>query len=332
MSANQTTHPLAAIGIGRGTVIMVGAIALSTFGLANAATAAAAVPAVSATVGDGTLHISGTPHADRITLRLSAADPNRLEVDARDDGSADFSVDRTTFAAIDIAPGNGDDTIKIDERNGAFTTTERTTVFGGNGDDTFIGGSGAEVFFGGRGNDFTDPNGGADTAFLGQGNDTFVWDPGDASDTVEGENGTDTLVFNGSGGNEFMAATANAGRVLFTRDLGRIVMNLDDVETIDVNARGGSDTISVNDATGTDLTRVNVDLAGTVGRVAVAGTAGDDTVAVDANGGAVDVEGLAAAVRITNADPATDELVVGADIDHVAVDPALDGLIQVAVL
>ena len=333
MSANQTTHPLAAIGIGRGTVIMVGAIALSTFGLANAATAAAAVPAVSATVSDGTLQISGTPHADRITLRLSTADPNRLEVDARDDGSADFSVDRRTFAAIDIAAGNGDDTIKIDERNGAFTTTERTTVFGGNGDDTFIGGSGAEVFFGGRGNDFTDPNGGADTAFLGQGNDTFLWDPGDASDTVEGENGTDTLVFNGSGGNEFMAATpAAGGRVLFTRNLGGIIMNLDDVETIDVNARGGSDTISVNDATGTDLTRVNVDLAGTVGRVAVAGTAGDDTVAVDANGGAVDVEGLAAAVRITNADPATDELVVGADIDHVTLDPALAGLIQVAVL
>jgi hypothetical protein len=88
----------------------------------------------------------------------------------------------------------------------------------------------------------------------------------------------------------------------------------------------------VNDATGTDLTRVNVDLAGTVGRVAVAGTAGDDTVAVDANGGAVDVEGLAAAVRITNADPATDELVVGADIDRVTLDPALAGLIQVAVL
>jgi hemolysin type calcium-binding protein len=311
---------------------MVGAIALSTFGLASAGTAAAAAPAVNANVGNGTLHISGTPHADRITLRLSPRDPNQLEVDARDNGSADFSFDRSTFVAIDVAAGNGDDTIKIDERNGAFTTTERTTVFGGNGDDTFIGGSGAEIFFGGRGNDFTDPNGGADTAFLGQGNDTFVWDPGDASDTVEGQSGTDALVFNGSGGNEFMAATADRGRVLFTRDLGRIVMNLDEVETIDVIARGGSDTISVNDATGTDLTRVNVDLAGTVGRVAVAGTAGNDTVAVDANGGAVDVEGLPATVRITNADPATDELVVGADVDHVTLDPALAGLIQVAVL
>jgi RTX calcium-binding nonapeptide repeat (4 copies) len=311
---------------------MVGAIALTVFGLPLAGTAAAAAPAVAATVGDGTLHISGTPHADRITLRLSARDPNQLEVDAHDDGSADFSLDRSTFGAIDIEAGNGDDTIKIDEKNGAFTTTERTTVFGQNGDDTFIGGSGAELFFGGRGNDFTDPNGGIDTAFLGFGNDTFVWDPGDGSDVVEGQRGSDTLVFNGSGGNEFMAATRSGGRVLFTRDLGGIVMNLDDVETIDVNARGGTDTISVNDTTGTDLTSVNVDLAGTIGRVAVAGTNGDDTVAVDANGGAVEVAGLATAVRIAHADPGTDELVVGADVDHVTLDPALVGLIQVLVL
>ena len=47
MSTIQTSSPLAAIGIGRGTIIMVGAIALSTFGLANAGTAAAGAPAVS---------------------------------------------------------------------------------------------------------------------------------------------------------------------------------------------------------------------------------------------------------------------------------------------
>ena len=99
---------------------MVGAIALSTFGLANAATAAAAVPAVSATVSDGTLQISGTPHADRITLRLSAADANRLEVDARDDGSADFSVDRTTFAAIDIAAGTARIGLSVEEAGRLF--------------------------------------------------------------------------------------------------------------------------------------------------------------------------------------------------------------------
>ena len=39
---------------------------------------------------------------------------------------------------------------------------------------------------------------------------------GDAFDIVEGDKGSDTLVFNGAGGNEIIAATADGGRVLFT--------------------------------------------------------------------------------------------------------------------
>ena len=35
-------------------------------------------------------------------------------------------------------------------------------------------------------------------ALLGAGDDTFQWDPGDGSDTVEGQDGTDTMVFNGT--------------------------------------------------------------------------------------------------------------------------------------
>ena len=40
------------------------------------------------------------------------------------------------------------------------------------------------MVIGGRGND---------VALLGAGNDTFVWNPGDGSDTVEGQAGNDTL-------------------------------------------------------------------------------------------------------------------------------------------
>ena len=94
--------------------------------------------------------------------------------------------------------------------------------------------------------------------------------PGDGSDVVEGGTGSDNIVFNGSGGNEIMAATANFGRVSFTRNLGSIVMDLNGVEAIDVNALGGTDSITVNDIAGTDLRRVNVDLAGALG-----GSAGD---------------------------------------------------------
>ena len=106
----------------------------------------------------------------------------------------------------------------------------------------------------------------------------FQWDPGDGSDTVEGQDGTDTMLFNGSDGDEIFEASANGERVRFTRNLGNIVMDLNDVEGIDLNALGGADTVTVNDLTGTDVTEVNVNLAG--GR-RTAGDGAADTVIVE---------------------------------------------------
>ncbi len=92
---------------------------------------------------------------------------------------------------------------------------------------------------------------------------------------------------------------------------------------------------------GTDLQRVDVDLAAALGgsasdgqadTVTVNGTKGDDSIAANADGNAVDVSGLAAFVRITHADPDKDTLVidpVATGDDHVTVDPALPALIQV---
>jgi Ca2+-binding RTX toxin-like protein len=305
-----------------------------------AAPVAAAAPSLSATVADGTLRITGSPLSERIALRLSPVDRTQLQVDVGDDGSADDSFDLSTFHAIDVEAGNGNDTVRID---GTFTTTKATRIDGQNGDDTLIGGSGNEVLVGGRGDDVIDGNGGADTALLGKGDDTFVWDPGDGSDVVEGGAGFDKMIFNGSGANEIMAANAFFGRVSFTRNLGGIVMDLDGVEAIDVNALGGTDSVTVNDQSGTDLQRVVVDLAAALGgstadgaadTVNVNGTKGDDSIAADANGTAVDVSGLAAFVRITHADPAKDTLVIDpvTGADHVAIDPALGALIQVTTL
>ena len=67
-------------------------------------------------------------------------------------------------------------------------------------------------------------------ACLGAGDDTFQWDPGDGSDVVEGQDGTDTMLFNGSNGDEIFDASANGGRLRFTRNLGNIVMDTDGVE------------------------------------------------------------------------------------------------------
>ena len=130
-------------------------------------------------------------------------------------------------------------------------------------------------------------------ALMGAGDDTFVWNPGDGSDTVEGQAGTDTMLFNGANINEKIDISANGGRVRFTRDVANITMDLNDVEGIDFNALGGADTITVNDLSGTDVTEVNLNLAaaggggdGAADTVIVNGTNGDDVIQVvgDASG------------------------------------------------
>ena len=46
---------------------------------------------------------------------------------------------------------------------------------------------------------------------MGAGNDTFVWNPGDDNDTVEGQAGIDTLLFNGANIAENIDISANGG-------------------------------------------------------------------------------------------------------------------------
>ena len=133
------------------------------------------------------------------------------------------------------------------------------TLDGGDGNDTINGGNGADTLLGGTGTTAIDGNQGNDTAFLGDGNDTFVWDPGDGSDIVEGQVGDDMLDFNGAAGAEIFAASANGGRLLFTRNVGNIVMDVDDVESPDLNTLGGADTVTVNDLAATDVRSFDLD-------------------------------------------------------------------------
>ena len=120
-----------------------------------------------------------------------------------------------------------------------------------------IGGDGNDIVIGGRGND---------TALLGAGDDTFVWNPGDGSDTVEGQDGTDTLLFNGANVNEkidHLGQRQSARRCSATSATSPWTSTAS--SSIDFNALGGADTITVNDLTGTDVTQVDIDLAGTPG-------------------------------------------------------------------
>jgi Ca2+-binding RTX toxin-like protein len=260
----------------------------------------------------GELTIVGTEASDKIALRLQSGQPGVLQVDVGDDGSADFSFARERVATIAVDAAAGDDLVRIDESNGAFTDSIPTTIAGGDGNDTIAGGKGIETLLGGDGNDSIDGNGGNDLALLGAGDDTFVWDPGDGSDKIEGQDGTDTMRFNGANVPERVALSANGNRLTFLRDPGRVTMDTAGVERVDFNALGGADVVFVGDLTGTGVTDVNVDLAGTLGgatgdgqadSVTVDGTNGNDTINVSGDASGVAVSGLAARVAIEHQEP-----------------------------
>jgi Ca2+-binding RTX toxin-like protein len=252
-------------------------------------------PDVVQILADGTrVSVAGFGAAVRVTGQEAAVDRLVIDADADDDR---VSATGNLAALIGV------------------------TIDGGPGADELLGTNGADVVLGGSGNDRVDGQQGNDVVFLGSGDDTFAWDPGDGSDTVEGQDGADRLVFNGSAANERFAAFANGGRVLFTRDIANIVMDLDDVELIEANALLGADTLTVNDLSGTDLVEVDVDLAGVLGgsagdsgadNVIVQGTTGDDVAVVVGSGTGATVFGLPALVEIEHAEAANDRLTVNA--------------------
>ena len=160
---------------------------------------------------------------------------------------------------LDVESLGGDDNISA---VGLAAQSIALLLDGGEGNDTLAGGQGIETLSGGDGNDSIDGNGGNDAALLGAGDDTFVWDPGDGSDLVEGGDGADTMVFNGANVAEQVELSANGNRLKFTATQANITMDTAGVETVDFNALGGADLVTVHDLTGTDVTDVNVDLAG----------------------------------------------------------------------
>ena len=147
----------------------------------------------------------------------------------------------------------------------------------------------------------------------------FQWDPGDGSDVIEGQDGVDSMAFNGSNVGEIMEASANGQRVRFTRNVAAVTMDLNDVESIVAKTLGGADNLVVNDLSGTDVVDVVADLAAVGGgddaqpdNVVANATNGDDVVSVAGTGPNVAVSGLAARVTVSGAIAGSDRLTVNA--------------------
>lgn len=265
-------------------------------------------------VGDAqsdTVVVTGTSNADNIGIAGSNGSIAVTGLPALVNVQGAELADRLVVNAL-----GGNDTINA----AALQTAVGLTLDGGIDNDILIGSQGADTLIGGDGTDFVNGGRGNDVAFLGAGDDTFVWNPGDGSDTVEGQAGQDTLQFNGTNIAEIIDLSANGSRLRFSRDVGNIVMDVNDTERVNFAALGGADSITVNDLTGTGVTQVNVDLAAVSGgnagdgaqdSVSVNGTSGVDNVQINGSAGAAHVTGLAAVVNIAHAD-AIDKLNVNA--------------------
>ena len=223
----------------------------------------------------------------------------------------------------------------INGQNGIAALTH-LSIDGGAGDDTLGGGDGDDTLIGGTGNDLVDGNRGADTALLGAGDDRFQWDPGDGSDTVEGQGGSNALSFNGSNAPENIDVSANGSRVRLFRDVAAITMDVNNIQRLDLRALGGIDAVTVNDMTGTDLNSANVDLGATGGggdgatdTVTVNATNRADRVRVTRSGSQVLTTGLAAQTTIDGSEGVNDTLRINTldGRDSVTVDPDAELLI-----
>jgi Ca2+-binding RTX toxin-like protein len=307
----------------------IGAVAGLSLAAALGLAADRADAAYTAKVTGGTLQITGDRASDSLALLPT---PTTLVVDVGEDGTTDFTFDRSTFTAVSVSAGAGDDEVRV------FNAADplALTIDGGSGADRLLGGNGAEVLIGGSGNDLVDGNIGADTAQLGTGNDHFQWDPGDGSDTVEGQGGTDVLDFNGSNIGEEIGVAANGQRVRLTRNVAAIAMDFDGIEAMSLRSLGGADTITVGDLTGTALKTADIDLAAFGGggdasadTVIANGSDRRDRVQVTRSGAQVLTSGLAAQTRIVGSEP-TDTLRVNtlAGDDDVTVAPDVSELIS----
>jgi Ca2+-binding RTX toxin-like protein len=125
------------------------------------------------------------------------------------------------------------------------------------------------------------------------------------------------MLFNGSNVAEIVDLSANGGRATFFRNVANVTMDLNDVESIDFNALGGADTITINDMSGTDVTEVNINLAGAGGAgdgqpdtVILNATGGDDVIQVIGDASGVSIFGLATTVNIVGFEAGIDRLVI----------------------
>jgi hypothetical protein len=111
-----------------------------------------------------------------------------------------------------------------------------------------------------------------------------------------------------------MSLSANGSSAEFVRDVSAVDETMNNIEEFDLTTLGGPDQVAINDLTGTSITKVHVDLAGSDGMgdqqpdtVTVNGTDEADNIGVLESGADVAVKGLSAVTDVSGGE-STDQL------------------------
>src|ERR1700716_2958236 len=229
--------------------------------------------AITATFSPSAHRLSEFGDANTNTIMTSRNAAGQLLVNGGAVTVAGGAATVANTAMIQVFGQGGNDTITLDESNGALPAAE---LFGGAGNDVLTGGSGADLLFGGAGNDILNGKGGNDVLFGGTGNDQvfgqagndrMIWNPGEGSDLFEGGDGTDTAEVNGGNGAENFTITANGSPGRFDpASPAPFFLDIGTTENLVVNANGGDDVITAGNGLA-NLIKLTID-----------GGAGNDTI------------------------------------------------------
>jgi Ca2+-binding RTX toxin-like protein len=190
---------------------------------------------------------------------------------------------------IEVFGQDGDDTIALNESNGALPAAQlfggggndkltggsgNDLLFGQAGADTLNGGAGNDLLFGGDGNDVLTGGPGNDQVFGQAGDDVMIWNPGDGSDLFEGGDGNDTAEVNGGNGAETFTITPNGTRVRFDRVTpAPFTLDIGTTENLVLHAGGGDDVITASNGL---ASLINLTLDGGDGNDTITGGDGND--------------------------------------------------------
>jgi Ca2+-binding RTX toxin-like protein len=235
--------------------------------------------------------VNGTSGADTVLIETAG------KVSTVDGLSATVNVSNASNAdELWVATAADNDIIMAANYSGAA----RLVIDAGTGDDTIFGSARADTAFGRQG---------TDRAFLGGGNDRFIWNLGDGNDTIDGQSGMDTLDFFASNVSEVVDISASGHDWLLFRNVAAIVQTTKSVETLSLHAFGGTDTITINDLSGTGLSKITIDLEATIGggdgqqdTINLNGRAGADTVTIASSGNLITISGFPSTTRIGGSD------------------------------